>query len=346
VNKERKEGPGLTCPICQREATEDFGYCDEHRLQYLTRQREGVSTEELDSRWGDTLANWHERPSSLDREVGSRELFSALFFTGRHGNWLLFVRGYQTRLMDGLAINQQTEEIRRFVDVSEEAMWEDLRGERPTAYQTELAPFWGISSVPNMHEQWTRQFLDAQGRILLPQLTLAAPFPIYGLVGNPLRFLLCRLPSWGSSNYQVRNITLTFCRSHPAHGHDIFELTSFDAKQYSGVHDLDAIFDDPDADATNRLLQRYHLPPALMGSPAIWKGEITITQSTFVSEVRFWSRPLQLLLFELKGSETILIGNASGLSFEELVHLLQGLVVLNHQSDLLLQYQHTLEQRR
>src|SRR5262245_16062639 len=84
------------CRICGREVPVNpkHRFCEEHLLHYEARQRDGVTTEELSARWGDTLDNWRERPTAVEEEMGWRADSTLLLFRQREGAWVLFRRLY------------------------------------------------------------------------------------------------------------------------------------------------------------------------------------------------------------------------------------------------------------
>ncbi len=82
---------------------------------------------------------------------------------------------------------------------------------------------------------------------------------------------------------------------------------------------------------------------ALAGAPSTWSGDFSIGDALFSGEIRYWSQPHRLFLFELRGKETVLGGSAAGISYEEFLQLLKGLEVINHRSDLLIQYQQEVD---
>src|SRR6266851_4421598 len=215
------------CRICGREirqpimAINGLVFCPEHTREFKHRRHEGVSTAELDTAWGDTLKNWRERPPELDQETKPKFLAMSFALEEKDEPWLIFSRSYpeferprrskpvailrakktfrtrrgsisrrpRHRLPDYVAVNTQTGEIRRFVDVSGNEVLDDLQGIHPAPAQAELAAFWGKRKPTGIRErareQFQRQYQDEQHQIRLPDLVHLLPFPIYGPVGNP-----------------------------------------------------------------------------------------------------------------------------------------------------------------
>lgn len=339
----------VTCNICRHKVAVVPGhaFCGEHLSHYETRQREGVSTDKLDRRWEDSLDNWRERPSVLDGEVGTRPSATPLLFWRKNENWLLFMRLYvakyrqESRLGDGLAINVQTGEIRRFVDVPESDIWNDLQGMRPALYQAELAAFWGNAEPIELREKLEHRYLAEQHRVRLSELVHAVPFPVYGFVSNPLGLSVCSV-SWGSAGYRLTTLGFIFTSPLYASARDNFSLSSSDAKQEEIVYNPK----DSSGNLNDRLFERYHLSDEereRAGSPSVREGNFTIADEIFSGEIRHWSQPYQLSMFHLKSEKTLLSGSAFGPSLEELIRLLEGLRIINHHDDLLAQYQRELD---
>lgn len=63
----------------------------------------------------------------------------------------------------------------------------------------------------------------------------------------------------------------------------------------------------------------------------------------FSGKMFHWGPPLRASTFFLKSEKTILTGRAYDPSDEELMQLLEGLQVINHQDDVLRQYQREFE---
>lgn len=333
----------IFCQICDREVVVKRGpaFCEEHSRHFEVRQREGASTQELSRRWLDALDNWRERPAELDAETGRQAASTLLRFHQRDGAWVLFMRAYAAndyqapRLPDGLAVNTHTGEIRRFVDASEQDILDDLRGVRPAPYQTELAGHWGNPAPSGLKAKLEQAYLDAQQQLSFPALVQALPFPAYGLEGRPLDLSVCSV-SWGSSGYRLTSVGVTYSSQRYPQVREAVEIGSGDA------HDLNVV----------------HRPNS-REAPPLWTGECTIDGKVFVGEIQRWSYPPEFarLLpaafqqreqtgFYLKGEETIVGGRVCGPSVDELLTLLHGLVVLNHHTDLLEQYQRELDQER
>ncbi|HEX6480444.1 MAG TPA: hypothetical protein VF043_16520 [Ktedonobacteraceae bacterium] len=375
------------CSMCGREMRQPLivinghVYCPEHARELKRRRHEGVSTAELDTAWGDTLKNWSERPPELDRETKPRFLATSFALQEKDEPWLIFSRFYpeferprrskpeatlrakktfrtrkgrgspsrpRHRLPDCIAVNAQTGEIRRFVDVSGNEVLDDLQGIHPAPAQAELASYWGKRKPTGIRErareQFQRQYLDERHRIRIPDLVHLLPFPIYGPVGNPLDLTLCCSLSMRLGINYISSLGLIFSSPRYPHGRENFEIVASDTRERNIMYSTkntpgpgDSAFD-PDSE----LFQRYSLSEEereLAGKPSSWEGELIIAGVPFTGELYYWSQPTQLSRFFLKSEKTILTGNAYGPSEDELFGLLKDLQIINQQDDVLLHYQ-------
>ena len=365
------------CSICQAELpwhrsliiNYDRLFCSAHARQYHIRQRRGVSTEELDTRWSDAVDNWRERPRALDQERGTRgDPFSRMYFTQRVEGWMLFQRSYSywpwqrppgIRHPDTLALNQQTGDVRRFVSVGLDEVLDDLPGSRPALHQAELWPYWGRPLPPGFYERLAQPYLDARGLLQVLSLLQAAPFPIYGLADQPLGLTVC---SAGCQSAGFRLRSVGFCFSSPrypqarkavrigsaANTGGAFRPPNtygfaYNAEATAGASSAQS--HPPDA----QLFEFYRLSAAEQaqaGDPVVQQVALTIAQESFTGERYFWAHPYPLSWFYLTSEKTRLAGSALGPSEEELLHLLEGLVVLNERADLGAEYQLELDQER
>ncbi len=374
------------CRICGREirqpimAINGLVFCPEHTREFKHRRHEGVSTAELDTAWGDTLKNWRERPPELDQETKPKFLAMSFALEEKDEPWLIFSRSYpeferprrskpvailrakktfrtrrgsisrrpRHRLPDYVAVNTQTGEIRRFVDLAGNEVLDDLQGIHPAPAQAELAAFWGKRKPTGIRErareQFQRQYQDEQHQIRLPDLVHLLPFPIYGPVGNPLELTLCcSLPMRLGINY-ISSVGLVFSSPHYPHVRENFEIVASDTRERNIMYYTKNTPGPahPAFDPDIRLFQRYSLSEGereLAGNPSFWEGDLTIAGVPFNGELYYWSQPAQLSRFFLKSEKTILTGNAYGPSEDELFQLLTGLQSINQQDDVLALYQ-------
>lgn len=130
-----------------------------------------------------------------------------------------------------------------------------------------------------------------------------------------------------------------------------FRVTSIDAAMESPERefitlDVDDYFKDSFFDEGTGALRTYQFSEEEQrqaGGPMIWEGTLSIANVAFVGKMFHWRSPLRASAFLLKSEKAILCGNAYGPSDEELMQLLEGLQIINHQDDVLRQYQHELE---
>jgi hypothetical protein len=192
----------------------------------------------------------------------------------------------------------------------------------------------------------TAMLNDEAHPINIPQLIREAPFPVYGLVGNPLELAVCSV-SWGSSNTRRTSVGFTYSSPRYPDERDAIEIDSLDAHQSGIVYNPKDASGNPLFDLDAQLFQRYHLSDNVRkqaGSPQVVEGTWTIAQVAFTGEIRHWSQPHQLSRFFLTSQDTWLGGYAFGPSLQDLLQLLQAAVAVNHRDDLLAQYQRELDQ--
>jgi hypothetical protein len=84
-----------------------------------------------------------------------------------------------SRMGDFLAINTQTGECRRFVDVNEDEALDDLQGIRPVSGQEEVATFWRNPSPTGrrerLHELFHQRVSGPDHRLLIRELVRLTP---------------------------------------------------------------------------------------------------------------------------------------------------------------------------
>lgn len=193
------------CQICQRRiprpvvVTYGLIFCREHKREFKHRQHGGVSTDELNPSWGDTLRNWHERPPELDKEAKPRFLLTPFILRKKDEDWLFFERAYFQislprrskrsitirnprkdfwrrfrrqksspplhRLSDYLVVNRRTGEVHRFVDTTLQEVLDDVQEIRPVLAQTELAEFWGKRRPSGIREKMLLERSKARHQI-------------------------------------------------------------------------------------------------------------------------------------------------------------------------------------
>src|SRR5260221_3887973 len=217
------------------------------------------------------------------------------------------------RLSDCIAVNAQTGEIRRFVDVSGNEVLDDLQGIHPAPAQAELAAFWGKRKPTGIreraHEEFQRQYQDERHRIRIPDLVHLLLFPIYGPVGNPLDLTLCCSLSMGLSINYISSVVLVFSSPRYPHVRENFEIVASDTRErnimYSTKNTPGPAH--PAFDPDIRLFQRYGLSEEereLAGNPSSWEGDLTRSEE-HTSELQSHSDLVCRLLLEKKNIKAL-----------------------------------------
>jgi hypothetical protein len=140
------------------------------------------------------------------------------------------------------------------------------------------------------------------------------PFPVYGIVGNPLDLQLHSYGSFGGYD-QPFNISYKSPRYPVYPGVNTFRVTS-----WGSWHTI------PSKDGhLEKILEEQPQP---VPSPLCWEGEMMIANTHFRGTITYYSA-LTLSAFGLRSEKTLLRGKSYGPSYDELVQLLEGLQVLN-----------------
>lgn len=195
----------------------------------------------------------------------------------------------------------------------------------------------------------------------ISETVYAAPFPVYGLTDHPLDL---SVSSYGMGHSHLRKvISVSFIFTSPRYADPYpynryaatsknFQLTSIDAttQHAEREHMVFDLEEPPEGQLFQSeagwVLQDHHFSEAehkQAGRPLVWEGTLSLAHTVFSGKVLHWRRPLHASLFLLKSDETVLTGNAFGPSDQELMQLLEGLQVLNHQDEWLRHYQDEFE---
>ena len=318
-------------------------FCDTHRHAYDERQVNGAATEDLDTRWYDTLVIWRERPSTLDREP-QPELFR---FRRRVGSWMAFMRGYPQGLPDWIAINISTKEIRRFVEINQFDLLDDLEGIRPAPNQDRLAERWGKPEGRESPKAFVNRYRDANGVFSLSSMIQNAQIPVYGVSENPFGLRLCST-GYSDTPRGPISVELKFARPDPISPNAIVSLRSFKGDTRH-IGTPPACVSDPIPSQALLLLKEYK--PDLMNqiefvSPQSLARHIVVPGFECDTDLLYWKQPVNLFTFALRHEEVVLNISALGLSEEVLFHLLRYVNIINDRLQLLEQYQTELDQMR
>ncbi|HEY5004530.1 MAG TPA: hypothetical protein VII61_15310 [Ktedonobacteraceae bacterium] len=247
----------------------------------------------------------------------------------------------QIRMGDALVINTQTGEIRRFVDVSEDIVLDDLQGIRPAPYQEEIAHYWGNSDPTGIEERFDPLSHSKNHLFVISALIPLCTFPVYGLIGKPLGLSSGYRLSWqGDVRHGMGSLSFSFSNPHYPQTHNTLELCSSDPRERNIFYDQEQAIETLFWQYSQEEPEQYSPEKrAQFGAPSIWEGEITIDDISFSGTIHYWSQPEQITLFRLKGEKVILSGHSFGLTYEDLLQVLESAQPINEQDDIIAQYQ-------
>jgi hypothetical protein len=308
-----------------------------------------VATQDLDTRWHDRLVDWRERPAVLDGEAQPE-----LFYLGRRvGPWLTFSRGYPSstppspgtsRLPDWITVNAMTNEVRRFVDIDQYDLWDDLEGIRPAPDQEGLAEGWGRPEARRPR----KDYRDGSGAYSVSAMIQDALIPVYGVFRNPLGIRLCGTGHGGSVGRGPTRVSLRFSSGDVLDPQIIVSLSSERANDRRIKHPP-GYGSSPIPELALALLKEYKRElweQSRQVSPQSITRHIVVPGFEPATELIHWGEPINLFNFALKNEEIILSVSAQGLSENELFQLISHLGVVNHNPELLAQYQVEFDQVR
>ena len=101
-----------------------------------------------DTRWDDRKSTCAGQPALGADEPNAR----AFHYQRTRGEWVLFLRPFAGRLPDWWTFHVGSGEQRRFVELAETDVWDDLSGQRAAPRQERL------------HERWGRERPPAEGK--------------------------------------------------------------------------------------------------------------------------------------------------------------------------------------
>ncbi len=200
------------------------------------------------------------------------------------------------------------------------------------------------------HEDRPRTILEA---------VHAAPFPVYGLTNHLFDLSLSGHGLGISHLGNLIHVSLLFTSpryfySHPSYRYspkgENFRIISIDAKaqrpeRECTVFNLEDIYEQF-FNNKSEVFGQPHLSEEEQnqaGSLSVEEKTLPLAHTVFSGKMLHWKRPLQASAFLLKSEETILIGNAYGPSDQEIMQILGDLQVINHEDNLLRQYQYEFE---
>ena len=331
------ELPPRRCLFCRVGISDESVplYCPAHLSEYEARREHGVSSRDLDRRWGDTLELWRERPVALDDEP-KRRLFA---FWGRVGSWVVFQRGYEQRLPDWITVNATTNEVCWLVETSNEDAADHLEGIIPAPHQEELPNRWGRAESYHLV---VRRFLQ---RSLTARVN-SAEFPVYGVSGNPLGIKL-RSTRHSMSGSRTTRIGLVFAGTDSSTTEVIAYFDSEFARRRAKLWPEDDL--DPIVRAVRALLREcgpFGMASTVHGPPEPLQRRFEIGE--IEGEANIFRFPGTTNLYYLSSGDSLsrLSAVVLGVEEDELYGLLDCVTVVNERLDLLSQYHSELDETK
>lgn len=340
------DGIRRKCAICGASLQSRLGppFCPEHAADYEVRQRTGVVTDALDPRWQDNLSNWRECPAPF-----SGDATAGLFrLVRRWEDWLLFQQGYPARVPDWIAVHERTGEARRFVEVDEMDVRDDLLGVRPAPYQERLEQRWLRPEPREPFETVQRRYLNADGAVALATLVGAALMPVYGLAAPP-HGLTLRGIGWEDTVRGPMNVELTFATPPAVRPNVAFQLRSADLTSARRLLRPRGSIPSILTETALRLWKEYGskaMPLEWADLQRLPEHRVVLAGRPFVGEVLAWEERINRFACRMTSNDVIVSGAAFGTPRADFLTLLQSLVVLNDHPDLLAHYQAEHDLRR
>jgi hypothetical protein len=190
-------------------------------------------------------------------------------------------------------------------------------------------------------------------KLNIPKLVHSAQFPVYGLIDHPDELSICSVSRGGIGEpLKLNSIGFIFSSPRYSEERDNFVISSAgpdieEQGNASIIHDLKDPSEGPLFDFDTTLFQYYRLSEkerTQVGSPSVWEGTFSIADIAFSAKIRHWSSFHKISLFLLKAEKSFLTGQAYGPSYDELMHLLLNLQIINNQENVLRRYQYELDQ--
>ena len=278
---------------------------------------------------GQTLADWQARPRSLKGEIYAPHLR----FVGRQGEFLLFRMAYVQRHPDWLALNSETGEVRRFVEVTAMEIMEDLIGVRSASGQEDFAERWGRTQ-PIGPGRWSRRVQDDQR---FERFLRAAGFPVYGFVNE----VVAGFRLGAASTSQASN----------ARGPVYAGLVFVEAQHRGlgvvavGVQSWDPLHRPVEPFGGLVLSPFSHQPPRcdsvlpLRINSASSQVTLMLSRETFYGYVSQLASPLEPVRFVLRSRTVMLAGAAVGVNSEQALALLHCLEPIQDRPPVLQRYE-------
>jgi hypothetical protein len=289
--------------------------------------------------------------------------------------WLLFMRGYEERLPDWLAYNKKTAEVRRFANVRSEEVIEDLLGGNPAPGQENLLERWGKADAG----QGIAEMIEAMKLAVdlppdLANVLTGCDFPVYGLIGSPLRLVFNSF-DYGGGGLPLERVTLSFVFPRPTSPeraveiesgrrlyrvvfqepevkrHEIRSLANQVVVRYGARPDeLWEADEQSEEQATNQELVGFTVrsgadPLTAADPPEELEADVSIPG--FSGEVKLWKweTPEPICAFMAENDRVQLKIASYGLSDAELSEVIRNVSVISSQPDVIASYQAALDAR-
>jgi hypothetical protein len=194
----------------------------------------------------------------------------------------------------------------------------------------------------------SKKMWDAHRSISMIEQIRRASFPIYGPEDQPFNFTICGF-SIGTRVDKLVRIGFCFAESSITKEKESFYLESSNPQMPGGYYPLIGDLISSPLNFHYRLFEKYHFGaeiPQFAATFSKWEGEFVTRGETLFGESYSWLHPRQMVLFLFRGEQTLLYGDAIGLTGDHLLGHLQHLVPVNQREDLLTRYQHELDEER
>ena len=242
---------------------------------------------------------------------------------------------------DWLTLNPQNGQVRRYVEVAEWDVIEDLLGVRPLENQNDLRSRWG-NPEPSPSTGWMKLLQDSSPGSWVELIKLAR-FPVFGLGSN-----ICAMDlefgsaSAGGDHRGVMSVSLKFL-GHTSHSeflitssHPLFQrrLRSADYVQHP-AHGHPSMHQSVPTSSVD--LERDILRITL--GHIVFTGELASPQYPHDLECLLGqSGSVKPIMFSLWSQEAALRGSVSGIEYETVLLILQSLEPVNEREDVLASY--------
>jgi hypothetical protein len=277
---------------------------------------------------------------------------------------ILFMRGYPNRLPDWLVYNQETNAVRRFVEVSSNEVMEELLGGNRAPGQEDLKERWGKAGEgDDLRSQMRERFDELQTEPYrapdIAEIIKQAQFPVYGLVGGTLGLTLGPFCYGGSP---AESIQLGFVR--PGSIHEDVEIAVWIESKIRRYRVIlqEAHVKEWEARSAAQMLwgnsapqrvreewfrDRRRLRNILADLGQESRSTLTCSIRDFPADATAlsWMGERPAFAFLLENESTVLVIATRGLSKQEVENLTGAITQVNDRADILSDYQRALDAR-